>query len=64
MNNDSLLPMLQSLLTQFPEGLSVPVLQVKLYSTFKLKMSYRDIESSFFRFPELFREDEGRWTLR
>lgn len=64
MKNDSLLTMLQSLLKQFPDGLSVPELQIKLYANFRLKLSYRDIESGFFSFPELFREEEGRWALR
>jgi hypothetical protein len=64
MNNDSLLPMLTALLKQFYDGLSVTELQVKLYSHFKLKMSYREIESNFFCSPELFREDEGKWKLR
>ena len=64
MNNDSILPMLQNLFKQFPDGLSVPELQIKMYTNFKLKLSYRDIESEFFRSPELFREDEGKWALK
>jgi hypothetical protein len=64
MENGSLLPKLQNMLKQYPDGLSVQELQVKLYSNFKLKLSYKDIESVFVRNLDLFHEEEGRWALK
>lgn len=64
MRNDTLTPALQSLLTRFPDGFTIPELQSKLYREFKFLLSYKEIENAFFRHPDMFLEDDGRWKPR
>lgn len=64
MKNDTLTPALQNLLARFSEGFTIPELQSKLYREFKFLLSYKEIENAFFRHPEMFSEDDGRWRLR
>jgi len=64
MRNDTLTPALQDLLKRFPDGFTIPELQTKLYREFKFLLSYKEIENAFFRYPDVFTEDDGRWIIR
>ena len=64
MRNDALTPALQTLLARVPGGITIPELQIRLYREFTLQVSYKEIENSFFRHPDLFSEEDGRWRLR
>jgi len=64
MKTDELLQALQTVLNRHPEGLAIPELQVRLYKEADYKLSYQEIENTFFRFPYAFREEDGRWRAR
>ena len=64
MRNDTLTPALQNVLARAPQGITIPELQTKLYREFKLLVSYQEIENAFFRHPDLFSEEDGRWRAR
>ncbi|HEX9896892.1 MAG TPA: hypothetical protein VGA85_04425 [Dehalococcoidales bacterium] len=64
MSTDAVLSALQNLLGRYGDGLPITELQIKLYQSFKLQLSYKVIESTIFRYPGLFVDSDGKWKLR
>lgn len=64
MSTDTVLSALQNLLGRYNNGLPITELQLKLYQDYKLQLSYKTIESTIFRYPGLFVDEDGKWKLR